>query len=130
MPQLLKQMRHQRQGHLTVLAHVSTARRTAGPLLAASYRWPGLCPSHRRAPSHCLGGRYSATADVSCHSGPMPYVVTPTGPLCFQVSAVGTAKHGLIADFASLAEAEAFVASMRRLDAGRTYSMDGPKEPC
>jgi hypothetical protein len=36
---------------------------------------------------------------------------------------------GLIADFGSLAEAEAFAASMRQIDAGRTYSM-GPKEPC
>jgi hypothetical protein len=30
---------------------------------------------------------------------------------------------GLIADFASLAEAEAFAASMRQIDAERTYSM-------
>ena len=54
----------------------------------------------------------------------MENVITPTGPLGFQVSALGKAENGLIADFASLAEAEAFVVSMRRLDAGRTHLMD------
>ena len=61
----------------------------------------------------------------------MPYAVIPTGPLGFQVTATGLPGETsrLIADFASLAEAEAFAASMRQIDAGRTYSM-APKEPC
>jgi hypothetical protein len=61
----------------------------------------------------------------------MRYVVTPTGPLGFQVAATGLPDQasGLIADFSSLAEAEAFAASMRQIDAGRTYSM-APKELC
>jgi hypothetical protein len=59
----------------------------------------------------------------------MPYTVTPTGPLGFQVAAAGLPGEtsGLIADFASLAEAEAF--AMRQIDVGRTYSM-APKELC
>jgi hypothetical protein len=46
-------------------------------------------------------------------------------PLGFQVTARGLPgkTSGLIADFASLAEAEAFAASMRQIDAERTYSM-------
>ena len=61
----------------------------------------------------------------------MPYAITPTGPLGFQVTATGLPGEtsGLIADFRSLAEAEAFVASMRQIDSGRTYSM-APKELC
>ena len=61
----------------------------------------------------------------------MPYAITPTGPLGFQVTATGLPGEtsGLIADFASLVEAEAFAAAMRQIDAGRTYSM-APKELC
>jgi hypothetical protein len=61
----------------------------------------------------------------------MPYVVTPTGPLGFQVTATGLPGEtsGLIADFGSRAEAEAFAASMRQIDVGPTYSM-APKELC
>ena len=57
----------------------------------------------------------------------MPYVVTPTGPLGFQVSAIGVATNGVIADFASQAEAEAFVAKMRQIDGGRSYTMTATK---
>ena len=54
----------------------------------------------------------------------MPYVTTPGGPLGFQVSATGPDHEaGLVGDFATLAEAEAFAASMRRIDGGRSYSM-------
>jgi hypothetical protein len=55
----------------------------------------------------------------------MPYIVTPTGLLGFQVIAAGLPEWGagLIADFGSFAEAEAFVVTMRRIDAGRTHSM-------
>ena len=57
----------------------------------------------------------------------MPYVVTPGGPLGFQVSATGPDHEGaLIGDFSTLAEAEAFAASMRQIDAGRSYM--GPKQ--
>ena len=61
----------------------------------------------------------------------MAYAVTPTGPLGFQVTATGLPGEtsGLIAEFASLAEAEAFAASMRQIDAGLTYSLP-PKELC
>ena len=60
----------------------------------------------------------------------MPYVVTPTGPLGFQVSATDLAQAliGLVADFGSLSEAEAFAASMRQIDAKGTHLMD-PEEP-
>lgn len=54
----------------------------------------------------------------------MEYVVTRAGPQGFQVSAVGEGIDGLVADFVSQAETEEFAASMRRLDAGRTHSMD------
>jgi hypothetical protein len=65
----------------------------------------------------------------------MPYAVTPTGPLGFQVTATGLPgetieeSSRLIADFGSLAEAEVFAASMRQIGVGRTYSM-APKELC
>ncbi len=52
----------------------------------------------------------------------MPYAA-PTGQLGFQVSAIGTAKNWIIADFASPADAVAFVASMRQIDAGHSYRM-------
>jgi hypothetical protein len=58
----------------------------------------------------------------------MPYVVTPGGPLGFQVNAIGPDHEArLIGDFSTLAEAEAFATSMREIDAGRSYSM-GPKQ--
>jgi len=61
----------------------------------------------------------------------MAHVVTPTGPLGFQVSVAGLpeGRTGLIADFGTLAEAEAFATLMRQIDNGLTYSM-APKEPC
>ena len=59
----------------------------------------------------------------------MQYVVTRSGPLGFQVTAVGEGENGLIADFATQREAEAFVASMRQIDSGRTHSMARDK-PC
>ena len=58
----------------------------------------------------------------------MEYVVSPTGPLGYQVSAVSEGENRVIGDFASQAEAEAFASSMRQIDAGRTHSMD-PNEP-
>jgi len=60
----------------------------------------------------------------------MPYVVTPTGPLGFQVTATDLAEApiGLVADFSSVAEADAFAAAMRQIDAEGTHLMD-PKEP-
>jgi hypothetical protein len=58
----------------------------------------------------------------------MPYVVTPTGQLGFQVSAIGMPKNGVIADFASQAEAEAFVAAMRQIDAGHSDRMVGEEQ--
>lgn len=58
----------------------------------------------------------------------MEYVVSPTGPLGFQVSTVGEGENRVVADFASQAEAEAFVSSMRRIDGGRTHSMNDPEE--
>ena len=72
--------------------------------------------------------------DVTCtrmrlpYSRGMPYVVTPGGPLGFQVSATGPDHEArLIGNFSTLAEAEAFADSMRQIDAGRSYSM-GPKQ--
>jgi hypothetical protein len=55
-------------------------------------------------------------------------MITPGGPLGFQVSATGPEREiRLIGDFSSLAEAEAFAASMRQVDGGRSYSI-GPKQ--
>jgi hypothetical protein len=54
-------------------------------------------------------------------------MVTPGGPLGFQVKATGLDHEArLIGDFSTLAEAEAFADLMRQIDAGRSYSM-GPK---
>ena len=54
----------------------------------------------------------------------MQYVVTPGGPLGFQVSVMGPDHEmRLISDFSTLAEAEAFTESMRRIDAGHSFSM-------
>jgi hypothetical protein len=54
----------------------------------------------------------------------MPYVVTPGGPLGYQVNATGPDQETrLIGDFSTLAEAEAFAASMRQIDGGRSYLM-------
>jgi hypothetical protein len=60
----------------------------------------------------------------------MPYVVTAGGPLGFQVAATGLrpGQNELVADFATLAEAESFADLMRKTDAGRTY-FEAPKEP-
>jgi hypothetical protein len=56
-------------------------------------------------------------------------MITPDGPLGFQVSATGPDHETrLIGDFSTLAEAEAFADSMRQIDAGRSYSM-GPRLP-
>jgi hypothetical protein len=58
----------------------------------------------------------------------MPYVVTPGGPLGFQVNATGPDYEvRLVGNFSTLAEAEAFADSMRQIDAGRSYAM-GPKQ--
>lgn len=59
----------------------------------------------------------------------MEYVVSPTGPLGYQVSAAGEGGNRVIADFASQEEAEAFASSMRRIDGGRTHSMNDPEQP-
>ena len=57
----------------------------------------------------------------------MACMVTPGGPLGFQVNATGLDHEArLIGDFSTLAEAEAFADLMRQIDAGRSYSM-GPK---
>ena len=46
----------------------------------------------------------------------------------FQVNATGPEHETrLIGEFSTLAEAEAFAALMRQIDAGRSYSM-GPKQ--
>jgi hypothetical protein len=55
-----------------------------------------------------------------------------TGPLGFQVTTAAGLPDGAIcavADFGSRAEAEAFVASMRTIDAGRTTIVAAEK-PC
>jgi hypothetical protein len=58
----------------------------------------------------------------------MAYVVIPGGPMGFQVNAAGPDYDTrLIGDFSTRAEAEAFAASMRQIDAGRSYSL-GPKQ--
>jgi hypothetical protein len=61
----------------------------------------------------------------------MPYVVTTGGPLGFRVTATGLhpGENELVADFATLAEAESFADLMRKIDANRTYFV-APKEPC
>lgn len=71
----------------------------------------------------------NCTLGRPCHIGGMAYVIIPTGPLGFQVTTTDAGASHLIADFASLTEAEAFVASMRQIDAGLT-SLIAPKEPC
>jgi hypothetical protein len=58
----------------------------------------------------------------------MAYVVTPGGPLGFQINVTGSDHEmRLLGDFGTLAEAEAFADSMREIDAGRSFSM-GPKQ--
>jgi hypothetical protein len=59
----------------------------------------------------------------------MLYVVTPTGPLGFQVTATDVGTDELIGDFASLAEAQVFAAAMREIDAGQSHVM-ASKELC
>lgn len=59
----------------------------------------------------------------------MRYLVTPTGPLGFQVTASNGGSN-LIGDFTSLSEAEAFAVSMRQIDAGQTDVTPPPSEPC
>jgi hypothetical protein len=55
-------------------------------------------------------------------------MVTPGGPLGFQVNATGPDYEvRLVGNFSTLAEAEAFADSMRQIDAGRSYAM-GPKQ--
>ena len=60
----------------------------------------------------------------------MPYAVTAGGPLGFQVTATGLhpGENELVADFATLAEAESFADLMRKIDASRTYFV-APEEP-
>jgi hypothetical protein len=54
-------------------------------------------------------------------------MITPDGPLGFQVSATDPDHEmRLIGHFSTLAEAEAFADSMRQIDGGQSYSM-GPK---
>ena len=51
-------------------------------------------------------------------------MITPDGPLGFQVSATDPDHEmRLIGHFSTLAEAEAFADSMRQIDAGRSHSM-------
>lgn len=59
------------------------------------------------------------------------YSVTPTGPTGFQVSVTGPHPLGtnLIADFAAVADAEAFADRMREIDAGRTDIMPASLRP-
>jgi hypothetical protein len=58
----------------------------------------------------------------------MPYVVIRGGPMGFQVNATSPEHETrLIGDFSTLAEAEAFAALMRQIDAGRSYST-GPNQ--
>jgi hypothetical protein len=60
------------------------------------------------------------------------YNVTITGPLGFQVSALGPYSIDalLISDFGSLQEAKAFADRMREIDAGRSYvSATGAPSP-
>ena len=54
-------------------------------------------------------------------------MITPDGPLGFQVSATDPDHEmRLIGHFSTLAEAEAFADSMRQIDGRQSYSM-GPK---
>jgi hypothetical protein len=65
-----------------------------------------------------------ATQAEPCHIGGMiTYNVTITGPLGFQVSALGPYSSDalLISDFGSLQEAKAFADRMREMDAGSSY---------
>jgi hypothetical protein len=57
------------------------------------------------------------------------YNVTITGPLGFQVSALGPYSSDalLISDFGSLQEAKAFADRMREIDAGRSYVTPVPE---
>jgi hypothetical protein len=60
----------------------------------------------------------------------MPYVITTNGSEGFRVAATGLHpdEEAMVADFGTLAKAQAFVATMDEIDAGRTDSM-APKEP-
>lgn len=56
-------------------------------------------------------------------------MVTPDGPLGFQVSAMDPGHETrLIGHFSTLAEAEAFADSMGQIDGSRSHVM-GPKQP-
>jgi hypothetical protein len=71
-----------------------------------------------------------ATQTEPCHIRRMiTYDVTVTGPLGFQVSALGPYLSDalLIGDFGSLQEAEAFADRMREIDAGRSYVTPVPE---
>ena len=88
--------------------------------------YPEVVRGTAALPGYCY---VKCNAGIALQITGMQYVITAAGSLGFQVTAVGEGANGLIADFASRAEAEAFVASMRRLDAGCTHSIDDPEEP-